>query len=129
MRLLGIGSVLSVIAVLAPIRVQAAEVCIPINATASQTFLLLDPGGSPVLVRGEITGGGVLHGTYGGVWTLVDFDADTLTFEETMEISTLNGTVSVWSEVVVDRNTGEYRSTSSITGGTGRFAGATGATA
>lgn len=80
-------------------------------------------------VEGQVVGGGILHGTAEGtfVFTSIDPEAGTATYEGTYMITTKHGTLSLQLfDGVIDLVTLTGSNDSVVTGGTGRFEGATG---
>lgn len=80
-------------------------------------------------VEGQVVGGGILHGTAEGtfVFTSIDPEAGTATYEGTYLITTKHGTLELeLFNGVIDLATLTGSNDSVVTGGTGRFQGATG---
>ena len=115
-------SLFLVAALLAPAQLQAEEVCIPINAKAKGAFT------GPTTTASQITGGGILHGTTTAALTITGvISPGVVSFEGTLVITTKQGTLTLFVfDGVFDLVTGEFSSDSTVTAGTGRFAGSTG---
>ena len=80
-------------------------------------------------VEGQVVGGGILEGTTEGsfVFTSIDPQTGTATYEGSYLITTKHGTLSLdLFDGFIDLATLTGSNNSVVTGGTGRFAGATG---
>src|SRR5215204_4250657 len=105
----------------------AAEVCLKLNATGTGQITTQTATGATTV--SEIIGGGVLHGTTTAELTFTSINPITgvATYEGTLVLTNRHGTVNVsFSDGVLNLATGEFENESTITGGTGRFADATG---
>lgn len=121
LRTLVLMSLFLVAALLGPSQLRAKEVCIPINAKADGVFT------APLVTAGQITGGGVLHGTTTAEWTLTGPIGPSTSFEGTLEITTVDGTLTLFiTNGIWNVLSGEFSYDSVVTAGTGRFDGATG---
>ena len=83
---------------------------------------------------GIIVGAGILNGKTDATFTdskpsgggLIDVDATTLSYVATVVIKAKRGTLTMQDVGIFDTANGKFSSVSKVTGGTGRFAGATG---
>ncbi|MEO5742021.1 MAG: hypothetical protein ABIS29_15650 [Vicinamibacterales bacterium] len=99
---------------------QAAESCHKINAKGVGR----DLGGG--LTEARIIGGGLLHGTTEGNFTVIGFSGTVASFVGTVEFTTRQGTLTVTVAGTLDVATGEFSAAGTVTGATGNLAGATG---
>ena len=99
------------------------ETCHKINALGIGSLT------GPTTTESQIIGGGIIHGTTTAELVFTGFDPNTgiATFEGTLELTTRHGTLDLFIfNGVFNLVTGEFSSDSAVTGGTGRFEGATG---
>lgn len=102
---------------------QAVETRHKINATAVGAYT------GPTTSASQIIGGGILHGTTTADLAITGFDPETgvATFVGTLVLTTRKGTLTLdFLDGVFNLVTGEFSTNSVVTGGTGRFDGATG---
>ena len=122
LRTLALMSLFFAMGVLAPVQIQAEEVCIPINTKAEGAFT------GPTTTASQIIGGGILHGTTTAVVEITGVIAPGIvTFDSTLVLTTKHGTLTlVFSDGVFNLVTGEFSADSVVGGGTERFEGASG---
>jgi hypothetical protein len=103
-----------IMGVLAPVQIQAEEVCIPINTKAEGKFT------GPTTTASQITGGGILHGTTTAVEEITGEIAPGIkTCESILVLTTQHGTLTLFfSRGVFNLVTGEFSGDSSVSGGT-----------
>lgn len=99
---------------------RAAESCHKINAQGVGQ----DLGGG--VTQAQIIGGGLLHGTTEGSFTITGFSGTVASFEGTVEFTTNHGTLTVTVGGTFDVATGEFSASGPVTDATGKLAGATG---
>jgi hypothetical protein len=102
---------------------QAEVTCHKINAQGEGAFT------SPTTTESQIIGGGILHGTTTAELVITGVDPATgdLTFDGTPVLATEHGTLTLAIfGGLYNQLTGEFRNDSVVTGGDGRFDGATG---
>jgi hypothetical protein len=119
--------VFAVVFITGLITTSAAEVCLKLNATGKGQ--ITGQTATNATTVSEVIGGGVLHGTTTAELTFTGIDPVTgvATYEGTLVLTNRHGTVNVsFSDGSFNLVTGEFENDSTITGGTGRFAGATG---
>jgi hypothetical protein len=81
----------------------------------------------PLTTIATITKGGILNGTTAASFMITGAVSPTvLTFTGTVTLTTKRGTLTVGIAGTLDVTTGAFDATGPVTGGTGRFAGATG---
>ncbi len=110
--------------VAAPGPAQASQGCHKINTVVVGTADFVAS-----TVEGQVVGGGILHGTAEGSFTFTSIDQQTgiATYEGSYVITTKHGTLSFdLFDGVINLATLSGTNDSVVTGGTGRFAGATG---
>ncbi len=83
-----------------------------------------DLGGGNTIAT--ITQGGILKGTTAAHFEITAFTPPVLQFAETITFTTKRGTLAVAISGTFNVATGDFAASGPITGGTGRFAGATG---
>jgi hypothetical protein len=124
MKILGKATLLcfaSALMTMAPAaRAQAAESCHKINAKGVGQ----DLGGG--MTRAQIIGGGLLHGTTEGNFTITGVSGTVASFVGTVEFTTNNGTLTVTVAGTLDVATGAFGASGVMTSATGQLAGATG---
>jgi hypothetical protein len=106
---------------------QAVETCHKINAKGTGQITSQTATGATTV--SQIIGGGLLHGTTEAelVFTSVDAATGIATFEGTLVLTNIHGTLTLSVlNGVFNTQTGEFQNDSVVTGGTGRFAVATG---
>ena len=99
---------------------QAKESCHKINAKGVGQ----DLGGG--VTEAQIIGGGLLHGTTEGNFTVTGVSGTVASFVGTVEFTTKHGTLTVTVEGTLDLATGEFSASGTVTDATGKLAGATG---
>src|SRR5712692_4557637 len=108
--------------------VRAVETCHRVNANGQGRITSQTP--TSATTESQIIGGGLLHGTTQATLAFTSFDPGTgvATFEGTLVLTTTQGTLtlSVFNGVF-NTQTGEFHNDSTVTNGTARFEGATGA--
>jgi hypothetical protein len=101
-------------------RADAAESCHVINAKGVGR----DLGGG--VTEAQIIGGGLLHGTTEGHFTITGVSGSVASFEGTVEFTTRHGTLTVTVTGSFDTATGAFSASGPVTAATGKLAGATG---
>jgi hypothetical protein len=101
-------------------RPHAAESCHAINAKGVGQ----DLGGG--VTEAQIIGGGLLHGTTEGHFTITGFSGTVASIEGTVEFTTKHGTLTVAVEGTFDVATGEFSASGPVAGATGKLMGARG---
>lgn len=104
------------------IRVHAqVETCHVVNAKGVGSLT------GPTTTVSQIIGGGLLHGTTTAVLNFTGGEGDVAFYDGTLELTTKHGVVYYdLFNGTFNLATGEFTADSAITGGTGRFDGATG---
>ena len=108
----------------APARAHGAVSCHRINAKAKGVGQ--DLGGGQVQVTAQVIGGGLLHGTYEALFTIVGFSPPVASFEGPIAFTVARGTLTAQVTGTLDVTTGQFQATSTSITGRGRLAGATG---
>lgn len=99
---------------------QAAESCHKINAKGIGQDL------GEGRTEAQIIGGGLLHGTTKGTFTITGISESVASFIGTVEFTTDHGTLIVTVEGTLNVATGVFNASGAVTGATGKLAGATG---
>ena len=99
---------------------RAAESCHKINAMGAGQ----DLGGG--MTQATVVGGGLLHGTTEGHFTITGFSGTVASFAGDVEFTTNQGTLTVTVAGTLDVATGEFEAAGEVTAATGKLAGATG---
>ena len=99
---------------------HAAESCHNINAKGVGQ----DLGGGTT--QAQIIGGGLLHGTTEGNFTITGVSGTVASFEGTVEFTTGHGTLTVTVVGSLDVATGRFSASGTVSDATGKLTGATG---
>ena len=104
----------------APARAHGAVSCHRINAKAVGQ----ESGGGQVTA--QVTGGGLLHGTYEASFTITGFSGTLASFQGPIVFTVAGGTLTAQVTGTLDVTNGQFQATSTSITGTERLAAATG---